>query len=249
MLIRVEGQLPRGCTAKDIVLAIIGKIGTAGGTGYTMEFAGSAIRDLTMEGRMTVCNMAIEAGARAAWWPWMTRRCEYVKGRPYYAPQGVEWDQAVAYWRSAAVFGRGRPLRQGGGTGAARASVRRSTWGTSPEMVVSIEDRRARSSRRKRTRTAATKAMERALEYMNLQPNVPMESIQIDKVFIGSCVRRQPHAEAALGIHLHAIGSAAVLPVEDEDAAAWLARCRPALRSKRHSLRAPPWVLLLLSAT
>lgn len=99
MLITVEGKLPRGCTAKDIVLAIIGKIGTAGGTGYTMEFAGSAIRDLTMEGRMTVCNMAIEAGARAGLVAVDDVTLEYVKNRPF-APQGVEWDQAVAYWRT-----------------------------------------------------------------------------------------------------------------------------------------------------
>ncbi|MNL03537.1 3-isopropylmalate dehydratase large subunit [compost metagenome] len=182
MLIRVEGKLPRGCTAKDIVLAIIGKIGTAGGTGYTMEFAGSAIRDLTMEGRMTVCNMAIEAGARAGLVAVDDVTLEYVKGRPY-APQGVEWDQAVAYWRTLhsdagahfdkVVELRGEDIRP------------QVTWGTSPEMVVSIEDRVPDPEKEKDPNRR--NAMERALEYMNLQPNVPMESIQIDKVFIGSC--------------------------------------------------------------
>ncbi len=101
LLVKVEGKLPRGCTAKDIVLAIIGKIGTAGGTGYTIEFAGSAIRDLSMEGRMTVCNMAIEAGARAGLVAVDEKTIAYVKGRPL-APTGVEWDQAVAYWTHAA---------------------------------------------------------------------------------------------------------------------------------------------------
>src|SRR5690606_13209176 len=98
MLIKVEGALAKGVTAKDIVLAIIGRIGTAGGTGYTLEFAGSAIRGLSMEGRMTVCNMAIEAGARAGLVAVDDKTIEYVKGRPL-APSGVEWDQAVAYWR------------------------------------------------------------------------------------------------------------------------------------------------------
>ena len=128
----------RGCTAKDIVLAIIGKIGTAGGTGYTMEFAGSAIRDLTMEGRMTVCNMAIEAGARAGLVAVDDVTLEYVKGRPY-APQGVEWEQAVGYWRTlhsdaGAHFDKVVELR-------AEDIRPQVTWGTSPEMVVSIEDR------------------------------------------------------------------------------------------------------------
>lgn len=129
MLITVEGKLPRGCTAKDIVLAIIGKIGTAGGTGYTMEFAGSAIRDLTMEGRMTVCNMAIEAGARAGLVAVDDVTLEYVKNRPF-APQGVEWDQAVAYWRTlhsdaGAHFDKVVQLR-------AEEIRPQVTWGTSP---------------------------------------------------------------------------------------------------------------------
>ena len=182
MLIKVEGKLPRGCTAKDIVLAIIGKIGTAGGTGYTMEFAGSAIRDLTMEGRMTVCNMAIEAGARAGLVAVDDVTLEYVKNRPF-APQGVEWDQAVTYWRTlhsdaGAHFDKVVELR-------AEDIRPQVTWGTSPEMVVSIEDRVPDPEKEKDSNKR--NAMERALEYMNLQPNTPMESINIDKVFIGSC--------------------------------------------------------------
>jgi 3-isopropylmalate/(R)-2-methylmalate dehydratase large subunit len=182
MLVKVEGKLPRGCTAKDIVLAVIGKIGTAGGTGYTIEFAGSAIRDLTMEGRMTVCNMAIEAGARAGLVAVDDVTLEYVKGRPY-APQGVEWDQAVAYWRTlhsdaGAKFDQVVELR----AEDVRPQV---TWGTSPEMVISIEDRVPDPEKEKDPNKR--NAMERALEYMGLQPNVPVESINIDKVFIGSC--------------------------------------------------------------
>jgi 3-isopropylmalate dehydratase large subunit len=161
---------------------VIGKIGTAGGTGYTIEFAGSAIRDLTMEGRMTVCNMAIEAGARAGLVAVDDVTLEYVKGRPY-APQGVEWEQAVAYWRTlhsdaGAKFDQVVELR----AEDVRPQV---TWGTSPEMVISIEDRVPDPEKEKDPNKR--NAMERALEYMGLQPNVPVESINIDKVFIGSC--------------------------------------------------------------
>ncbi|MBB1633099.1 MULTISPECIES: 3-isopropylmalate dehydratase large subunit [Cupriavidus] len=182
MLVRVEGKLPRGCTAKDIVLAVIGKIGTAGGTGYTIEFAGSAIRDLSMEGRMTVCNMAIEAGARAGLVAVDDVTLEYVKGRPF-SPQGVEWEQAVGYWRTlhsdaGAHFDQVVELR----AEEVRPQV---TWGTSPEMVVSIEDRVPDPEKEKDPNKR--NAMERALEYMGLQPNVPVDSIKIDKVFIGSC--------------------------------------------------------------
>ncbi|CAG2160429.1 3-isopropylmalate dehydratase large subunit [Cupriavidus numazuensis] len=182
MLVSVEGKLPRGCTAKDIVLAVIGKIGTAGGSGYTIEFAGSAIRDLTMEGRMTVCNMAIEAGARAGLVAVDNVTLKYVKGRPY-APQGVEWEQAVGYWctlhsDAGAKFDHVVELR-------AEDIRPQVTWGTSPEMVVSIEDRVPDPKEEKDP--TKRNAMERALEYMNLQPNVPMDSINVDKVFIGSC--------------------------------------------------------------
>src|SRR5690606_2580806 len=138
MLIRVEGKLTKGCGAKDIVLAIIGKIGTAGGTGYTIEFAGSAIRALSMEGRMTVCNMAIEAGARAGLVAVDDTTINYVKGRPF-SPKGVEWEQAVAYWRTLhsdpdAKFDTVVELD-------ATQIKPQVTWGTSPEMVLSIDDR------------------------------------------------------------------------------------------------------------
>ncbi|MHA6893954.1 3-isopropylmalate dehydratase large subunit [Ralstonia pseudosolanacearum] len=182
MLVKVEGTLPRGCTAKDIVLAIIGKIGTAGGTGYAMEFGGSAIRALSMEGRMTVCNMAIEAGARAGMVGVDDITLEYIKGRPF-APQGVEWEQAVTYWRTlhsdeGARFDHVVELR-------AEEIRPQVSWGTSPEMVVSIEDRVPDPDKEKDP--VKRNAMERALEYMALQPNVAIGDIRIDKVFIGSC--------------------------------------------------------------
>jgi 3-isopropylmalate/(R)-2-methylmalate dehydratase large subunit len=182
MLVKVEGRLPRGCSAKDIVLAIIGRIGTAGGTGFTIEFGGSAIRALSMEGRMTVCNMAIEAGARAGLVAVDDTTLQYVKGRPY-SPRGLEWDLAVAHWRTL----HSDP-------GAAWDAVveldaaqihPQVTWGTSPEMVVSIEDRVPDPDREKDANRRA--AMERALQYMALEPNKPMADIRIDKVFIGSC--------------------------------------------------------------
>ena len=182
MLVKVEGTLPRGCTAKDIVLAIIGKIGTAGGTGYAMEFGGSAIRALSMEGRMTVCNMAIEGGARAGMIGVDDVTLEYIKGRPF-APQGVEWEQAVTYWRTlhsdeGAHFDHVVELR-------AEDIRPQVSWGTSPEMVVSIEDRVPDPDKEKDPNKR--NAMERALEYMGLQPNVAISDINIDKVFIGSC--------------------------------------------------------------
>ncbi|MHA6833197.1 3-isopropylmalate dehydratase large subunit [Ralstonia pseudosolanacearum] len=182
MLVKVEGTLQRGCTAKDIVLAIIGKIGMAGGTGYAMEFGGSAIRALSMEGRMTVCNMAIEAGARAGMVGVDDITLEYILGRPF-APQGVEWEQAVTYWRTlhsdeGARFDHVVELR-------AEEIRPQVSWGTSPEMVVSIEDRVPDPDKEKDP--VKRNAMERALEYMALQPNVAIGDIRIDKVFIGSC--------------------------------------------------------------
>ena len=182
LLIKVEGQLPKGCGAKDIVLAIIGKIGTAGGNGHTIEFAGSAIRALSMEGRMTVCNMAIEAGARAGLVAVDETTISYVKGRPF-TPVGVAWDQAVAYWRTLhsdadAQFDRVVELD----ASQIRPQV---TWGTSPEMVLSIEDRVPDPEREKDANKRG--AMERALTYMALEPNKPIADIRIDKVFIGSC--------------------------------------------------------------
>ncbi len=182
MLIRVEGQVQRGVTAKDIVLAIIGKIGTAGGTGYTIEFAGSAIRSLSMEGRMTVCNMAIEAGARAGLVAVDDKTIDYVRGRPM-APTGVVFDQAAAYWRTlhsdaGAAFDAIVDLD-------ATQIMPQVTWGNSPEMVLGIDgfvpdpDKERDDSKRA--------AIERALAYMGLQPGKAMNDISIDKVFIGSC--------------------------------------------------------------
>jgi 3-isopropylmalate/(R)-2-methylmalate dehydratase large subunit len=182
LLVKVEGTLPRGCTAKDIVLAIIGKIGTAGGTGHTIEFGGSAIRALSMEGRMTVCNMAIEAGARAGLVAVDEKTIEYVRGRPF-APSGAEFDIAAAYWRTlhsdpGAHFDRVVEID-------ASQLVPQVTWGTSPEMVTSIDGRVPDPEREK----DATRrdAIERALAYMGLEPNKPMAEIRLDKVFIGSC--------------------------------------------------------------
>ncbi len=182
MLVRVDGQLARGCTAKDIVLAIIGKIGTAGGTGYTIEFAGSAIRALSMEGRMTVCNMAIEAGARAGLVAVDDKTIDYVKGRPL-APTGAEWDQAVAYWKTLqsdadARFDTVVMLD-------ASQIIPQVTWGTSPEMVLGIDARVPDPDKEKDASKRG--AIERALNYMALQPGKPINDIYIDKVFIGSC--------------------------------------------------------------
>jgi len=182
LLVKGEGTLPRVCTGKDIVLAIIGKIGTAGGTGYTIEFAGSAIRSLSMEGRMTVCNMAIEAGARAGLVAVDDKTIEYVKGR-LLSPTGVEWDHAVAYWKTLhsdadAKFDAVVELN-------AADILPQVTWGTSPEMVLPIDARVPDPDKEK----DATKrgAIERALTYMGLEPGKPINDIHIDKVFIGSC--------------------------------------------------------------
>ena len=182
MLVKVEGTLPRGCTAKDVVLAVIGKIGTAGGTGYAIEFGGSTIRALSMEGRMTICNMAIEAGARAGMVAVDETTIEYFKGRPY-APTGVEFEQAARYWRTlvsdpGATFDRVVELD------AADISPQ-VTWGTSPEMVAPIDGRVPDPEREKDP--VKRDAMERALKYMALEPNAQVESIQLDKIFIGSC--------------------------------------------------------------
>src|ERR1700710_3170136 len=138
LLVKVEGPLPRGCTAKDIVLAIIGKIGTAGGTGYAIEFGGSAIRALSMEGRMTICNMAIEAGARAGLVAVDETTLAYIKGRPF-SPKGVEWDQALRYWSTL----RSDADAHWDAVVELDASLIRPqvTWGTSPEMVLAVDAR------------------------------------------------------------------------------------------------------------
>ncbi len=186
LLVKVEGQLGRGVTAKDVVLAIIGRIGTAGGNGHTIEFAGSAIRGLSMEGRMTVCNMAIEAGARAGLVAVDDKTIAYIhnggQGR-LFAPTGLEWDLAVAHWRSlhsdpGAHFDTVVELD------AAQIQPQ-VTWGTSPEMVTGIEGRVPDPD--KERDPVKRGAIERALAYMGLEPNKAMVDIRIDKVFIGSC--------------------------------------------------------------
>ena len=182
MLVQVDGVLSKGVTAKDIVLAIIGKIGTAGGTGYTIEFAGPAIRALSMEGRMTVCNMAIEAGARAGLVAVDEKTIAYVKGRPL-SPTGVEWDQAVAYWHTLhsdadAHFDAVINLD-------AANIAPQVTWGTSPEMVLSVLDRVPDPDKEKDANKRD--AIERALSYMGLQPGKALNDVFVDKVFIGSC--------------------------------------------------------------
>jgi 3-isopropylmalate/(R)-2-methylmalate dehydratase large subunit len=182
MLVKVDGPLARGLTAKDIVLAIIGRIGTAGGTGYTIEFGGSTIRALSMEGRMTVCNMAIEAGARAGLVAVDEKTIDYVRGRPF-SPTGVEFERAAAVWRTlrsdpGAIFDAVVELD----ASTLRPQV---TWGTSPEMVLAIDERVPDPDKEKDANKRG--AIERALTYMGLQPNKAISDITIDKVFIGSC--------------------------------------------------------------
>jgi 3-isopropylmalate/(R)-2-methylmalate dehydratase large subunit len=180
--VSVDGPLARGVTAKDVALAVIGRIGTAGGTGCAIEFAGSTVRALSMEARMTLCNMAIEAGARSGMVAVDENTIAYLKGRPF-APTGEAWNRAVAYWRTLASdpdaqFDREVRLD-------ARELKPQVTWGTSPEMVVSIEDRVPDPDREKDA--VRREGMERALRYMGLKPNTPIGEIRIDKVFIGSC--------------------------------------------------------------
>ncbi|MES9854750.1 MAG: 3-isopropylmalate dehydratase large subunit [Candidatus Thiodiazotropha sp. L084R] len=182
MQVRVEGMVRSGVTAKDIVLAIIGKIGTAGGTGFAIEFAGDAIEALSIEGRLTLCNMAIEAGARAGFVAVDQKTIDYVKGRPY-APKGDDWEKAVANWQTlhsdpGASFDQVIQLD-------ASDIAPQVTWGTSPEMVVgvdhSVPDPADESDRVK------AEGMSRALEYMGLEAGTPIQEIAVDKVFIGSC--------------------------------------------------------------
>ncbi|MCB1637742.1 MAG: 3-isopropylmalate dehydratase large subunit [Thiothrix sp.] len=182
MRINVNGKVGKGITAKDIVLAIIGRIGTAGGTGYAVEFAGEAIRDLSIEGRMTVCNMAIEAGARAGMIAVDDKTIEYVRGRPY-APKGADWDQAVRAWSTLhsdpdAAFDAEINLEA--------ASIQpQVTWGTSPEMVVAVDGRTPDPAREQDSTRAG--GIRNALSYMGLDANTPIREIALDKVFIGSC--------------------------------------------------------------
>jgi 3-isopropylmalate/(R)-2-methylmalate dehydratase large subunit len=196
MRVRVDGEIPPGVTAKDIVLAIIGRIGTAGGTGYAIEFAGTAIAQLSVEGRMTVCNMAIEAGARAGMIAADEKTIDYFRGRPY-APKGELWERAAQAWRdlksdAGAKFDREVELNA--------ADIRpQVTWGTSPEMVVAVDglvpDPDKESDGVKRG------GMQQALKYMDLKSGTPIRAIRLDKIFIGSCTNsRIEDLRAAAGV-------------------------------------------------
>jgi 3-isopropylmalate/(R)-2-methylmalate dehydratase large subunit len=182
MLVRCEGALAPGVTPKDLVLAIIGRIGTAGGTGHAIEFGGSTVRAMSMEGRMTVCNMAIEAGARAGMVAVDEKTIDYLRGRPY-APQGDTFDKAAAYWRTL-VSDPGARFDKVVEIDSARL-LPQVTWGTSPEMVTSVEGRVPDPEKEKDP--VKREAMERALTYMGLAPNTPITDIKVDKIFIGSC--------------------------------------------------------------
>ena len=182
MQVMVEGMLGAGVTAKDIALAVIGKIGTAGGTGHAIEFAGGAIRALSMEGRMTICNMAIEAGARAGMVAVDDTTINYVKGRPL-APTGELWDQAAAYWRTLASDDGAKFDKVV--TFDAAAIMPQVTWGTSPQMVTTIDG--AVPDPAKENDPVKREWIERALNYMDLRPNTPITEIMLDKIFIGSC--------------------------------------------------------------
>ncbi len=182
MLVRIDGQLGLGVTAKDVALAVIGKIGTAGGTGYAIEFGGEVIRNLSMEGRMTVCNLAIEGGARAGLIACDDKTVTYLKGRQY-APKGADWDKAVAYWNTLhsdadAQFDAVIELN-----GAEIAP--QVTWGTSPEQVLPVTGKVPNPA--SVADPVKRSGIERALQYMGLTADMPIEQIQIDKVFIGSC--------------------------------------------------------------
>jgi len=213
MRVRIEGTAGRGVTAKDFVLAVIGQIGTAGGTGYAIEFAGSAVRALSMEGRMTMCNMSIEAGARAGMVAVDDTTIAYLRGRPM-APQGAEWDRAVALWRGLVSDDDARFDAE---VVLDAATIKpQVTWGTSPEMVTTIDGRVPDPDREKDA--GRREGYERALQYMGLVPNTPMTDIQIDRVFIGSCTNSR---------------------IEDLRAAAWVARGRRKADSVKQVLVVP----------
>ena len=182
MLVRIEGKVGAGVTAKDIVLALIGRIGTAGGNGYAIEFGGEAIRALSMEGRMTICNMAIEAGARVGFVGADETTIAYLKGRNF-APKGADWDKAVAYWRTLVSDADARfdtVIDMD-----ARQIVPQVTWGTSPEMVTGIDGTVPAPEDFKDP--VKSEGVARALQYMGLTPRMRIDQIAIDKVFIGSC--------------------------------------------------------------
>src|SRR5688572_5558616 len=212
MEVRVDGQLPEGVTAKDIILSVIGRLGTAGGTGYVVEYTGEAIRALSMEGRMTVCNMSIEWGARAGMVAPDAKTFAYLEGREH-APQGKDFERAVEHWRSlvtdpGAKYDRVEVFN-------AAALVPTVTWGTNPGQVVPItgtvpdpKDFKDESDRR---------SVERALEYMGLQPGTPIQEIPIERVFLGSCTNARIEdlraaAELIKGKKVHAGVYAMVVP-------------------------------------
>jgi 3-isopropylmalate/(R)-2-methylmalate dehydratase large subunit len=213
MQVRVEGTLPPGITAKDIVLAVIGKIGTAGGNGHALEFAGSAIGELSVEGRMTICNMAIEAGARVGMVAVDEKTIEYVQGRPF-APKGADWDKAVAVWRTLvsdpdAHFDTVVELR-------AQDIRPQVSWGTSPEMVLAVDQNVPDPERE--ADPVKKDSIVRALKYMGLQANQPITTIRLDRVFIGSCTNSR---------------------IEDLRAAAEVARGRKVAASVKQALVVP----------
>ena len=213
MLVVVDGPAGPGVTAKDVVLAIIGRIGTAGGTGYAIEFSGEAIRDLSIEGRMTVCNMAIEAGARAGFVAVDDKTIEYVRGRPF-SPSAQHWDQAVAYWQTlhsddGAEFDEVVVI-------PAAEILPQVTWGTSPEMVSPVSDKVP--DPRDEADPVKADGMRRALSYMGLEAGTPITQIRLDKVFIGSCTNSR---------------------IEDLRAAAAVARGRRVAESIKQALVVP----------
>ncbi|MEQ9814403.1 MAG: 3-isopropylmalate dehydratase large subunit [Azospirillaceae bacterium] len=182
MRVSVDGELPLGVTAKDMILAIIGTIGTAGGTGHVIEYAGKAVRDLSMEGRMTVCNMSIEAGARAGLIAPDETTFRYIEGRPM-APRGADWDKAVAYWRTLPSDEGARYDREV--TLAAGDIVPTVTWGTSPQDVIAVTG--AVPDPESFQESGRRSAVKRSLDYMGLTPGQRITDIAVDKVFIGSC--------------------------------------------------------------
>lgn len=212
MLIKVNGKLPEGVTAKDIALGIIGQIGTDGATGYVIEYAGEAIRALSMEGRMTLCNMSIEAGARAGMIAPDETTFAYVKGRRF-APAGAEWEKAVERWQklpsdASAQYDKVIEID-------AANLVPLVTWGTNPGMVISINGRVPELAAIKTD--AERNAVQRMLEYMGLAPGTPIESISVDRVFIGSCTNSRLEdlraaARVAKGHHVNPKVRAMVVP-------------------------------------
>jgi 3-isopropylmalate/(R)-2-methylmalate dehydratase large subunit len=211
MRISVDGDLPFGVGAKDMILAVIGKIGTAGGTGHVIEYAGDAVRALSMEGRMTVCNMTIEAGARAGLVAPDEKTYDYLAGRPM-APKGAAWEIATAHWRalpsdSGAVYDSEFTLK-------ADDIVPLVTWGTSPEEVVAIAGRVPDPAQEADTERRG--AIERMLDYMGLVPGTPMEEVAVDMVFIGSCTNgriEDLRAAAAVAKGRHVADGVGVLVV------------------------------------